>query len=189
MLIIDNYDSFTYNIVEYVRISGINPVIIKNDEKTLDEISELDFTSIIISPGYGRPENSGICTKIIEKYHGKIPILGICLGHQCIAELFGGKIIEAEEPCHGKISKVYFDESCLLYKGLKQEFNAVRYHSLIVDKNSVKLPLKVNSQTKEGIIMGLEVLNSLTFGVQFHPEAILTDNGIKIIENFIGLSR
>ncbi|MCM1265622.1 MAG: aminodeoxychorismate/anthranilate synthase component II [Candidatus Gastranaerophilales bacterium] len=187
MLIIDNYDSFTYNIVEYVKLLGIKPIVIKNDGFEIGDINRLNFERIIISPGYGNPSNSGICMQILEKYHGKKPILGICLGHQCVAEYFGAKIIRAVEPCHGKISKIFFDKGCVLYSGIKQGFQATRYHSLIVDKDSIQLPIHINAQTIEGLVMGLQIKNSKTYGVQFHPEAILTEYGLKLLENFINL--
>lgn len=187
MLIIDNYDSFTYNIVEYVRILGMEPIVIRNDELTLNEISKLNFNSIILSPGYGNPDNSGVTLDVIDKFYKTRPILGICLGHQCIAKYFGANIIQAKEPCHGKTTNIFFDKNCPIYNSFEQGFQATRYHSLIVDNSSVNLPLKINAKTKDNIIMGLEVENTQTYGVQFHPEAILTTNGINIIENFIKL--
>lgn len=188
MLIIDNYDSFTYNIVEYVKILGIDPIIIKNDELKLNEISKLKFNSIIISPGYGNPNNAGISLNVIDKYYEHLPILGICLGHQCIAQYFGAKIIQAKEPCHGKTTNIFYNPQCKIYSGLEQGFQATRYHSLIVDKSSITTPLKINAKTKDNIIMGLEIEDTKTYGVQFHPEAILTQNGIRIFENFIKLT-
>ena len=188
MLIVDNYDSFTYNIVEYIKILGINPIVIKNDELTIDEIECLDFSRIIISPGYGNPNNSGISMEIIKKYHGKKAILGVCLGHQCIAQSFGAKIVKLKEPFHGKNSEIFFDTTSGLspiFKGLKQGTSVTRYHSLCVDINTCNPPIKITAKTKDNIIMGLEIEDSKTFGVQFHPEAILTEDGIKIFENFI----
>ena len=187
MLIIDNYDSFTYNLVEYVRILGCNPILIKNDEMRIDEVQNLKFERIIISPGYGNPSNSGICKDVIKNYHGIMPILGVCLGHQCIAECFGAKVVKAKEPCHGKTSQIYFKEGSKLYEGIRQGFCATRYHSLIVAESSVRAPLCINARTSDGLIMGLEVSNSKTYGVQFHPEAILTEYGLKLIENFMNL--
>lgn len=185
MLIVDNYDSFTYNIVEYVRILGKNPIVIKNDEMGLDEIKQLNFDKIIISPGYGNPDNSGISMDIIRKYHGKKPILGVCLGHQCIAQCFGAKIVQLVEPCHGKTSEVFFDGESQLFQGIKQGFQVTRYHSLTVDEKSCKAPIKITARTPDNIVMGLKIENSKTYGVQFHPEAILTEYGLKLIENFI----
>lgn len=184
MLIVDNYDSFTYNIVEYVRILGKEPIVIKNDEMDIRQISNLDFDKIIISPGYGNPDNSGVSMELIKEYHGKKPILGVCLGHQCIAKYFGAEIVQLTEPCHGKTSEVFFEDSDL-FKGVPQGFSATRYHSLTVDKSSCKPPIKITAQTKDNIIMALEIENSQTYGVQFHPEAILTEHGLRLIKNFI----
>jgi anthranilate synthase/aminodeoxychorismate synthase-like glutamine amidotransferase len=188
MLIIDNYDSFTYNIVEYVRILGVEPIVIKNDELSLDEISKLEFKKIIISPGYGNPSNSGVSMEIIKKYHGKKCILGVCLGHQCISESFGANVIKSDMPCHGMTSRVYLTDEgkhSKLFSGIADGFVATRYHSLVVDDKTVNSPLIVTSRTSDGKIMSVEVEGEQTFGVQFHPEAILTECGMKIIENFI----
>jgi anthranilate synthase/aminodeoxychorismate synthase-like glutamine amidotransferase len=187
MIVIDNYDSFTYNIVEYLKILEINPIIIKNDEMSIKDISKLNFEKIIISPGYGNPNNSGVSLEIIQKYNGLKSILGICLGHQCIAQYFGAKIIKLKEPYHGKTSKIIYDANSQIFKGLKQNFLATRYHSLTVDKKTCQYPIKITAKTEDDIIMGLEIENTKTYGVQFHPEAILTENGIKIIENFINI--
>lgn len=187
MLIVDNYDSFTYNLAEYVKILGITPVVIKNDEMDIESISALNFERIIISPGYGNPSNSGVSLEVIRKYHGKKPILGVCLGHQCIAKVFGGEVIKSNKPCHGKTSGIYFKGDCKLYQGLNQGFKATRYHSLVVDRTSIKPPLILNAETSDGLVMGLSVRDSKTYGVQFHPEAILTESGMKLIENFINL--
>ena len=132
MLIIDNYDSFTYNIVQYIRILGVEPIVIKNDELSLNEIKKLDFSRIILSPGWGNPENSGVTMDVIDLYQNKVPILGVCLGMQCIAKYFGAKVVKAPEPCHGKNSRIFFDESFELFCGMKQGFSATRYHSLMV---------------------------------------------------------
>ena len=206
MLIIDNYDSFTYNIVQYIKILGIEPIVIKNDELTLDEIKKLEFSKIILSPGWGNPENSGVTMDIIDYYQDKLPILGVCLGMQCIAKYFGANIIKAPEPYHGKNSKIYFDENFELFKGMKQGFSATRYHSLIVDyssysinqhltpplsskerapKNLVANPIQITAWTEDKIPMALKIKNRPIYGVQFHPEAILTEDGIEVFRNFI----
>ena len=132
MLLIDNYDSFTYNIVQYFQMLGINPIVIKNDEMKLEEIKKLSFSRILLSPGWGNPDNAGITMEIIDYYKDRLPILGVCLGMQCIAKYFGADIIRAPEPYHGKNSNIYFDEDFELFKGLKQGFSATRYHSLMV---------------------------------------------------------
>lgn len=226
MLIIDNYDSFTYNIVQYIKILGINPIVIKNDEMSLEEIKKLNFSRIILSPGWGNPDNSGITMEVIDFYKDKYPILGVCLGMQCIAKYFGGEIVKAPEPYHGKNSEIFFDEDFELFKGFKQGFSATRYHSLMVKKISphprapigneeiAKLssdvptcvappPIKggsalystcqlqnnkfiqITAWTKDNIPMALKIKDKPIFGVQFHPEAILTEHGIEIFKNFI----
>lgn len=206
MLIIDNYDSFTYNIVQYIKILGIEPIVIKNDELTLDEIKKLEFSKIILSPGWGNPENSGVTMDVIDYYQDKLPILGVCLGMQCIAKYFGANIIKAPEPYHGKNSKIYFDDNFELFNGMKQGFSATRYHSLIVDyssyslnqhltpplfskerapRNWVKSPIQITAWTEDKIPMALKIKGKPIYGVQFHPEAILTEDGIEVFRNFI----
>lgn len=187
MLIIDNYDSFTYNIVQYIKILGINPIVIKNDEMSLREIKRLDFSRIILSPGWGNPDNSGVTMEVIDFYKDKCPILGVCLGMQCIAKYFGGEIVKAPEPYHGKNSEIFFDEDFGLFKGFKQGFSATRYHSLMV----VIAPLphfsdfQITAWTKDNIPMALKIKNKPIYGVQFHPEAILTEHGLDIFRNFL----
>lgn len=185
MLIIDNYDSFTYNIVEYIRILGIEPIVVENDRYSISEIKKMNFKRIIISPGWGNPDNSGVCMDVIDTFQDVFPILGVCLGMQCIAKYYGAKIIKAKEPCHGKNSNIYFSEDFKLFKGLKQGFSATRYHSLVID--CVPCNLKIEAKTKDNTPMALSVKNKNIFGVQFHPEAILTDGGIEIFKNFINL--
>lgn len=182
MLIIDNYDSFTYNIVQYIKILGINPIVIKNDETTLEEIKTLNFSRILISPGWGNPDNSGITMDIIDYYKNTKSILGVCLGMQCIAKYFGADIVQAPEPYHGKNSPVIFNEDFELFKGFKQGFSVTRYHSLIVKNCQF-----ITAQTPDGIPMALKMPNRKIYGVQFHPEAHLTENGIKIFENWINI--
>lgn len=183
MLIVDNYDSFTFNIVQYIKILGIEPIVIKNDELTLEEIQKLKFSRIILSPGWGNPENSGVTMDIIDFYKDKCPILGVCLGMQCIAKYFGAEIIKAPEPFHGKNSKIFFDKNFELFKGFNQGFSATRYHSLIVSKPTECI--KIKAWTEDKIPMGLQIENKKIYGVQFHPEAILTENGIEIFKNFV----
>ena len=206
MLIIDNYDSFTYNIVQYIKILGIEPIVIKNDELNLDEIKKLEFSKIILSPGWGNPKNSGVTMDVIDYYQDKLPILGVCLGMQCIAKYFGANIIKAPEPYHGKNSKIYFDENFELFKGMKQGFSATRYHSLIVDyssyclnqhltpplfskekalNNRIESPIQITAWTEDKIPMALKIKGKPIYGVQFHPEAILTEDGIEVFKNFI----
>ena len=159
MLIIDNYDSFTYNIVQYVKILGVNPIVIKNDEKTIDEIKMLNFSKIIISPGWGNPDNSGVSMEVIDAFKNTKQIFGICLGMQCIACYFGAKIIKAKTPFHGKNSKIYFDKDFELFKGLKQGFSATRYHSLIVSEPTENII--ITARTDDNIPMALKIKNNL----------------------------
>lgn len=182
MLIIDNYDSFTYNIVQYIKILGLNPIVIKNDDMTLDEIKVMKFSHILLSPGWGNPENSGVTMDVIDFYKDKKSILGVCLGMQCIAKYFGADIVKAPEPFHGKNSQIIFDKDFELFKEFEQGFSATRYHSLMV-KNCPY----ITATTQDGIPMALKIPNRKIYGVQFHPEAILTENGIKIFENWLKL--
>lgn len=184
MLIIDNYDSFTYNIVQYIKILGINPIVIKNDELTLEEVSRLNFERIILSPGWGNPNNSGVTMEVIDFYKDKYPILGVCLGMQCIAKYFGAEIVKAPAPFHGKNSEIFFDEDFALFKGFKQGFSATRYHSLMIEPNQ-QSNIQLKAWTEDKIPMGLKIKNKQIYGVQFHPEAILTENGIEIFNNFV----
>ncbi len=185
MIIIDNYDSFTYNIVEYVRILGVKPKIFKNDEIEVKDLRNLNFSSIIISPGPGNPLDGGISIEIIKKFYKTKKILGVCLGHQIIAMYFGANVIKSKEPYHGKISKIYFEKKEPLFISFNQGFNATRYHSLIIDNNSINRKIKVIAKTKDGLIMGIKIEGYKVYGVQFHPESILTENGIMLIKNFI----
>ncbi len=185
MLIVDNYDSFTYNIVQYIKILGIEPIVIKNDELIIDEIGHLDFERIIISPGWGNPDNSGVSMDVIDVFEDTKPILGVCLGMQCVAKYFGANIIKASEPYHGKNSEIFFDEDFELFKGFKQGFSATRYHSLVVsDSPDV---VEVKAWTRDNIPMALKIKDKNIFGIQFHPEAILTDDGIDIFKNFLSV--
>ena len=185
MLIIDNYDSFSYNIVQYVKILGVNPIVIKNDEMSLAEIKRLNFSKILISPGWGNPDNSGVTMEVIDFYKDGMPILGVCLGMQCIAKYFGAEIVKAREPFHGKNSKIYFDEGCKIFEGMKQGFSATRYHSLTVSVGENNPHIKICAKTEDEIPMALKIKGKPIWGVQFHPEAYLTEAGIKIFENFL----
>ena len=185
MILIDNYDSFTYNIVQYLEELGIQPNIYENDKITIEELKKIKFNSIIISPGAGTPDTAGISMQVINEFYKTKKILGICLGHQCIAQFFGGKVIKSPNPTHGKTSQIFFKQKSKLFKDIPEGFNTTRYHSLIVEN----LPecLKATAQTKDNIIMALEHQKLPIYGVQFHPEAILTEYGHKILENFINL--
>lgn len=183
MIIIDNYDSFTYNIVEYFRILGKNVKVFKNDEITVEELKEMDFDSIVLSPGPSNPENAGITMEVISAFHKTKPILGVCLGFQAIAAYFGARVVESDNPIHGKCSEIFFAENEPLFKGLKQGFNATRYHSLVV--KDWTHPIVPIAMTKDDILMGLKIDGLPIYGVQFHPEAILTEQGIDIFKNFM----
>ncbi len=177
MLIIDNYDSFTYNLVQYFKILGENPIVVKNDES----LPAKPFSRIVISPGPGNPDTSGLSMEVLEKYHKTTPILGVCLGHQCIAQFFGAEIMRAKEPMHGKVSQIFHNAKGL-FEGLPQGFNATRYHSLVVD--NLPETLEVTAHTDD-VIMGLKHRDLPIYGVQFHPEAILTQYGLELLRNFI----
>lgn len=177
MLIIDNYDSFTYNLVQYFRILGENPIVVKND----DSLPAQDFTRIVISPGPGNPETSGLSMEVLEKFYKTTPILGVCLGNQCIAQFFGGKISRASQPVHGKVSRIYHSDEGI-FEGLPQGFNATRYHSLVVSE--VPEILEVTARTDD-VIMGLKHKELPIYGVQFHPEAIMTQYGLELLQNFL----
>lgn len=181
ILLIDNYDSFTYNIVQYFQMLGSIVHVVQN------EATEINFTPthIVIGPGPGRPSESGISKTIILKYLKQIPILGICLGHQCIGELFGARVIRAKLPMHGKVSKITHDGKGL-FQGINNSFLATRYHSLIVEKEKLSKDLIITAEC-EGEIMGLRHNDFLLEGVQFHPESVSTEHGLKIFENFLKL--
>ena len=183
MILIDNYDSFTYNIVQYLQELGIEPKIFENDKITINELKQLNFNSIIISPGAGNPDTAGVSIDIIKEFYKTKKILGICLGHQCIAQFFGGKIIKSANPTHGKTSKIFFDEQSKLFNGLPQGFEVTRYHSLEVKD----VPLKITAKTVDGIIMAIEHETLPVYGVQFHPEAILTQCGHELLNNFLNI--
>ncbi|OGI19843.1 MAG: anthranilate/aminodeoxychorismate synthase component II [Candidatus Melainabacteria bacterium RIFCSPHIGHO2_02_FULL_34_12] len=188
VIVIDNYDSFTYNLVQYLGELKQAVSVFRNDEITLDEIKKHKPTHIVISPGPGRPNDAGISKSLIKEFAGKIPILGVCLGHQCIGEVYGGKIINAPELMHGKTSEI-FHEGNSVFSDITNPFTATRYHSLIIDSESLtNTPLKITAKTKDNIIMAIvhkEYKNLI--GVQFHPESILTQFGHKLLSNFLNL--
>ena len=184
ILIIDNYDSFTYNLVQYLGELGAKLRVFRNDEVTIKGIERLKPNKIVISPGPGRPKEAGISKELIKRFAPKIPILGVCLGHQCIAEVFGAKIVKAKKLMHGKTSKIYHDGK-EIYRGLPKPFIATRYHSLIINPKSLPDCLIVTAKTKEREIMGIRHKKYRVEGVQFHPESILTDVGKKLLLNFL----
>ena len=184
LLVIDNYDSFTYNLVQYFGELGADPQVKRNDAITPDEVDKMKPQKIVISPGPGRPEEAGISMELIRKFGGKVPILGVCLGHQCMGEVYGGKVVRAGRLMHGKTSPIQHDGKGV-FQGLPNPFEATRYHSLIVEKNSVPSCLEVCAETAEGEIMGLRHREYPVHGVQFHPESILSKEGKDLLANFL----
>jgi anthranilate synthase component II len=184
VLLIDNYDSFTYNLVQYIEELGAKLKVYRNDKITIAGIRKLKPSRIVISPGPGRPDDAGVSKAVISELKGKLPILGVCLGHQCIGEVFGGKIVSARVLMHGKTSLIYHDKKGI-FKGIKNPFEATRYHSLIIEKKSLPKSLSVIAETKEKDIMAIKHKDYPLWGVQFHPESILTTEGKKILKNFI----
>jgi len=186
LLMIDNYDSFTYNLVQYFMQLGEQVEVFRNDKLTLADIERLAPQRLVISPGPCTPKEAGISVAAIEHFAGKLPILGICLGHQAITEAFGGKVVRAERLMHGKTSPILHDGSGI-FKGLPTPFTATRYHSLLAEKQSFPDCLQVTAWTEEGEIMGLEHKELPVWGVQFHPESILTVEGMQLLKNFLEL--
>ncbi|MCM8787056.1 MAG: aminodeoxychorismate/anthranilate synthase component II [Candidatus Omnitrophica bacterium] len=186
VLVIDNYDSFTYNLVQYLQELGATVLTYRNDKITIEKLKTFKFKKAVISPGPGRPENSGISCEFIKEFYEKIPILGVCLGHQCIGYVFGAKIVRAKQIMHGKTSFIYHNKEGI-FKGINNPFVATRYHSLIIDKETLPKNLIVTAYTKDGTIMAVEEKTYPLYGVQFHPESILTTEGKKILNNFLKL--
>jgi len=184
ILLIDNYDSFTFNLYHYLSSLKTNVEVFRNDQITEKDIVKKKYNKIVISPGPGNPNQAGNCLRIVKKLYKKIPILGVCLGHQIIGQVFGSKIIQAKKLMHGKTSKIKSLSSGIL-KNLPKSFEATRYHSLIIDKKTLSKDLEITALTKDGIIMGIMHKKYNIHGVQFHPESIKTTIGIKILRNFI----
>ena len=184
IILIDNYDSFTFNLYHYISSLKINVDVIRNDKVTSKEIFKKKYNGIVISPGPGNPDQSGNCINIVSKLYKRIPILGVCLGHQIIGQVFGSKIIQAKKLMHGKISKIKSKKIGIL-KSLPNTFEATRYHSLIIDKKTLSKDLEITAETKDGLIMGIQHKKYQVHGVQFHPESIKTKIGIKILKNFV----
>ena len=184
IILIDNYDSFTFNLYHYISSLGVNVDVIRNNEITDKQIIKNKYNKIVISPGPGNPNQSGNCIKIVRSLYKKIPILGVCLGHQIIGQVFGSKIVQAKKLMHGKTSIIISNKIGIL-KNLPIKFEATRYHSLIIDKKTLSNELEITAETKDGIIMGVKHKKYNIHGVQFHPESIKTTVGIKILKNFI----
>ena len=184
LVIIDNYDSFTYNLVHYLGELGEESRVFRNDVIEPDEVLALEPRAIVLSPGPGYPDSAGICLELVEKAAGHIPILGVCLGHQAIGQAFGGRIVNAPRIMHGKLSAVRHGGSDL-FAGLPSAFHATRYHSLVVDRESLPDCLRVTAETDDGLIMALAHREHKVFGVQFHPESIASEHGHELLENFL----
>jgi anthranilate synthase/aminodeoxychorismate synthase-like glutamine amidotransferase len=185
ILLIDNYDSFTYNLAQFLGQLGEKLEVLRNDQITLDQIAAKKPERIVISPGPGEPQNAGICIDVIRQFTGKIPILGVCLGHQAIGYAFGGTVVRAPALMHGKTSRIHHD-SKTIFRELPQDFVATRYHSLIVQKKGLPRELEISAET-DGLIMGLRHRKLPLEGVQFHPESVLTEVGIQLLRNFLSL--
>jgi anthranilate synthase/aminodeoxychorismate synthase-like glutamine amidotransferase len=184
ILVIDNYDSFTYNLVQYLGELGGDVVVRRNDEITPDEIESNLPSRILISPGPGRPDDAGISLELISRFGGRVPILGVCLGHQAIGQVFGGRVVRASTVVHGKASEIKHDGRSI-FKGLNSPFKAGRYHSLVVERESLPACLEVSAETNDGVIMGLRHREKKIEGVQFHPESVLTPAGKTLLANFL----
>jgi para-aminobenzoate synthetase component 2 len=186
ILVVDNYDSFTYNLVQYLGELGEDVVVRRNDEISIADVEADLPRSILISPGPGCPDDAGISLELIAQFGGRVPILGVCLGHQSIGQAFGGRVVRAQQVVHGKGSAVFHDGNSI-FEGLESPFRAGRYHSLVVEPESLPSCLEVSAETSDGVIMGLRHREKKIEGVQFHPESILTQEGRKLLANFLAL--
>ena len=185
VLVIDNYDSFTYNLVQYLGELGAEVIVRRNDEVSPEEVAALQPDRIVVSPGPCTPNEAGVSLEVIEKAPEGVPVLGVCLGHQAIGQVYGGKVVRGE-PVHGKTAKILHDDEGV-YRGLPQGFEATRYHSLVIEPESVPECLTVTSRTEDGVIMGVRHKELPVEGVQFHPESILTSSGRALLKNFLGV--
>jgi len=186
ILVIDNYDSFTYNLVQYLGALGAETKVFRNDKTTVAEIAALAPARIVISPGPCTPVEAGISNEVIAHFAGQVPLLGVCLGHQCLGHVFGGKVVRAGRLMHGKTSLIHHDGKTI-FSGLPNPFEAVRYHSLLVERDSLPACLEISAETDQGEIMGLRHRQCAVEGVQFHPESILTRPGMDLLRNFLAL--
>jgi anthranilate synthase component II len=185
VLVIDNYDSFVYNLVQYLGELGADPLVYRHDEARLDQLVDLDPTAVLISPGPGRPEDAGVSGAAIDELGRRgVPVLGVCLGHQCIGQLYGGRVVRAGQVMHGKTSMIRHAGDGL-FAGLPNPFEATRYHSLVVERDSVPDCLEITAETDDGVVMGLRHRDLPVEGVQFHPESILTEAGHQLLRNFL----
>jgi anthranilate synthase/aminodeoxychorismate synthase-like glutamine amidotransferase len=187
VLVIDNYDSFTYNLVQYLGELGAEPLVHRHDALTIDEIVGLEPDAVLISPGPGTPDDAGLSNEVIVRFAGERPVLGVCLGHQCIGQVFGGRVVRAGQVMHGKTSLIHHRGEGV-FAGLPNPFEATRYHSLIVERASLPSELEVTAETDDGTIMGLRHRELAVEGVQFHPESVLTAVGHDLLKNFLGVA-
>lgn len=188
LLVIDNYDSFAYNLVQYLGELGVTIKVYRNDKVTVPEIEKLKPSYIVISPGPCTPNEAGVSMEIVQKLGDNLPILGVCLGHQAIAQALGGKVIQGKVPVHGKTAEIYHDGKTI-YRGVENPFTATRYHSLVVEKASLPSCLEISAETNDGVVMGIRHREFPIEGVQFHPESILTTEGKKILNNFLKIGK
>ena len=188
IFVLDNYDSFTYNIVQYLGAMGETLVVERNDKITVDEIAALKPDKIVLSPGPCSPDEAGVSVATIQRFAGEIPLLGVCLGHQSIGAAFGGRIVRAQKLMHGKTSPIQHDGAGV-FAGMPQEFAATRYHSLVIERDTLPACLTVTAQTADGEIMGVRHKTLAVEGIQFHPESVMTENGVRILENFVRAGR
>jgi len=186
LLVIDNYDSFTYNLVQFLGELGAEPVVCRNDQITVEQIAKANYHGLVISPGPGEPKGAGVTLAAIRQLAGSLPILGVCLGHQAIGEAFGGRIVRAPRPIHGKASVVKHNGQGI-FAGVPQDLAVARYHSLVIEPQSCPAELEITASTADGIIMGVRHRTHAIEGVQFHPESVLTSNGMQMLANFVRL--
>ena len=184
VLVIDNYDSFVYNLVQYLGELGAEPLVLRNDELSIPQIIALEPEAVLVSPGPGTPDDAGVSNDVIRTFAGKVPVLGVCLGHQCIGQVYGGEVVRAPQVMHGKTSLIRH-HGVGVFQGLPDPIEATRYHSLVVDRASVPATLEITAETDDGIVMGLRHRELGVEGVQFHPESILTAGGHDMIRNFL----
>ncbi|XCP84551.1 aminodeoxychorismate/anthranilate synthase component II [Roseburia hominis] len=187
VLLIDNYDSFSYNLVQLAGSIRQDIQVVRNDAVTVEEVFKMNPSHIILSPGPGYPKDAGVCEAVVKGIGGKIPILGVCLGHQAICEAFGGRIIHAKELMHGKKSRISIDTACPVFRNMEPEIDAARYHSLVAEEGTIPEVLQVTARSKDGEVMAVRHKNYEIYGLQFHPESILTPDGRKILGNFLSL--
>jgi anthranilate synthase component 2 len=185
VLVIDNYDSFVYNLVQYLGELGAEPLVHRHDERTIEQLVALEPDAVLVSPGPGTPDDAGVSNEVITTFAGRVPVLGVCLGHQCIGQVYGGTVVRAPQVMHGKTSLIRHRDAGV-FAGLPQPLEATRYHSLIVDRSSVPDCLEITAETDDGIVMGLRHKDLAVEGVQFHPESILTAGGHDLLRNFLG---